>query len=252
MPDANPCIPWYQSWFGEAYKTLYPHRDAEEAARQIAFLTRACGAEAHWRILDVGCGMGRHLAALHAQGYPQASGIDLSATLLRDARGAGHAVARADMRRLPFGRDRFDLIVSLFTSFGYFAKSTEDLETLAGFDACLKPAGYLFIDLPNREHVVNNLVAHDERNIGDVTVVQERRIEYHADGDQVVKRIEMRHAEGATQVFEERVRLYDFSHMQKTCEDLGLRLLQTFGDEAGAAFSPSQSPRMALLLQRAG
>jgi SAM-dependent methyltransferase len=242
--------PWYQTWFGEAYKTLYPHRDAEQAHQQVAFVTRAAAAQPLWSILDIGCGMGRHLEAFRAQGYSQAIGIDLSATLLRDARALQCAVARADMRHLPFSPGRFDLVVSLFTSFGYFAKSTEDLEALAGFGECLKPAGYLFIDLPNREHVVKHLVARDERILDLITLVQERRVESHADGDQVVKRIEMRQPDGHAQVFEERVRLYGYAQIEKAVDDCGLRIVRIFGDEAGAAFDPAESPRMALLLQR--
>jgi SAM-dependent methyltransferase len=242
--------PWFQTWFGEAYKTLYPHRDAEQAHQQVAFVTRAASAQPGWSILDIGCGMGRHLEALRTQGYSQAIGIDLSATLLRDARALQCAVARADMRRLPFSPGRFDLIMSLFTSFGYFAKSTEDLEALAGFGDCLKPAGYLFLDLPNREHVVKNLVARDERILDLITWVQERRVESHADGDQVVKRIEMRHAQGVSQTFEERVRLYGYVQIEKAAQDCGLRIVQAFGDESGAPFHPGESPRMALLLQR--
>ncbi len=242
--------PWYQTWFGEAYKTLYPHRDADEARGQIRFLTQAIACQSHWKILDVGCGNGRHLAAFHELGLKHAVGLDLSATLLRDARLAGHAVTRGDMRRLPFPSGYFDLIASLFTSFGYFAKSDQDWEALHGFAERLKPGGYLFLDLPNREHVLANLVTRDERQIDSIQVVQERRVEAHADGDQVVKRILMHAADGSTEVFEERVRLYGQSHLEAAAAKCGLQIQRLFGDEKGGDYHPDQSPRMAMLFRR--
>lgn len=242
--------PWYRNWFGEAYKALYPHRDACEAREQILFLTRAVACQPHWNILDVGCGNGRHLTAFHELGHKHAVGLDLSATLLRDARQAGHAVTRGDMRRIPFPSGYFDLIASLFTSFGYFAKSEQDLQALNGFAEGLKPGGYLFLDLPDREHVLAHLVASDERQIDTIHVLQERRVERHADGDQVVKRIRLLAADGSEQVFEERVRLYEQSRLEAAAAPFGLQIQRLFGDEKGGDYSPGRSPRMAMLFRR--
>jgi SAM-dependent methyltransferase len=244
--------PWYSLWFGETYKTLYPHRDSAEARHQIQFLLQATGCQPDWRILDIGCGAGRHLAAFAAAGFPHSHGVDLSAILLKDASTAGHSVARADMRCLPFRPGYFNLIASLFTSFGYFAKSEEDLATLAGFADRLKPGGYLFLDLPDRAHVLANLVPRDERQLNAITMVQERTIETHDDGDQVVKRIHLRNAAGNTEIFEERVRLYDLAVLEKAAQARQLHITQIFGDEKGAPYRPGLSSRMALLLRRQG
>ena len=48
--------PWFNRWFGEAYKRLYPHRDFKEAELQVAFVLRELPVTFKWRILDVGCG----------------------------------------------------------------------------------------------------------------------------------------------------------------------------------------------------
>ncbi len=93
---------WYQEWFGEEYLELYAHRDEEEARQQVAFFHRVCGS-LEGPVLDLACGMGRHVQELQTLGY-RTVGCDLSFILLRTGiREYGPmALARADMRRLPF------------------------------------------------------------------------------------------------------------------------------------------------------
>jgi ubiquinone/menaquinone biosynthesis C-methylase UbiE len=65
------------------------------------------------KVLDVGCGEGRFCRMLRTHGV-DAVGIDSTPALIaaaraRDARGA---YLQATAERLPFGRERFDLVVS--------------------------------------------------------------------------------------------------------------------------------------------
>ena len=125
---------WFERWFGEEYKALYPHRDEAQAATQVGAVARAAKALPAWRILDVGCGAGRHLRALRQAGLT-AFGADLSPVLIRDARLSGLNVCRADMRRLPFRDQAFQLVTCFFTSFGYFATAEEDAKSQEKFES---------------------------------------------------------------------------------------------------------------------
>lgn len=246
---------WFQRWFGDEYKRLYPHRDGMQAKAQTDALLAAVHrvrlaspASAHppLEVLDIGCGAGRHLAALRARDDVRAFGLDLSRVLLRDARRAGLTVARADMRKLPVADGRFDLVASFFTSFGYFATAAEDEATLGEFTRVTRPGGFLFLDLPNKEFVVRDLVPADE------TVLPGRRVEMTRtlEGDVVVKRIVIVFDDGETEYHEERVRLYDFAALTPVLERAGLDVIDTLGDEYGAPFDLGASPRMSLLLRR--
>lgn len=235
---------WFERWFGEDYKALYPHRDEQQADGQVRALVEACSAPTSWRILDVACGPGRHLRSFRKRGFEKACGVDLSAVLLRDARNTGLAVARADMRRLPFADGTFDLLTCFFTSFGYFATRDEDASVLRGFARAIRTGGCMFLDLQNPVPVMRDLVPRDTQIIAGETVVVERVLE----GDQVVKRI---HCSGGDKVYEERVRLYSLSSLDPVLRNLNLSLLRIFGDENGAEFSSETSPRMSLLLRRA-
>jgi SAM-dependent methyltransferase len=243
---------WFHRWFNDAYKRLYPHRDEREAGAQARFVTCALPVTPAWRILDVGCGAGRHLDWFRKHGFPHCYGLDLSLPLLRDARAAGEAVARADMRHIPFRPGGFDLVTSFFTSFGYFATFGEDVEALAQMVSLLKPGGFLFLDLINKPHLLRNLVPEDRRSVEGSEVAQRRRIEGPADGPGtvVVKEIEIRRPDGSLESYQERVRLYGFDEMPALAARFGLGLEATYGDETGAPYLNDASPRMALLYRK--
>lgn len=249
-------VPWFKRWFGEHYKRLYPHRDMREAEGQVAPLLAALPVTSAWRILDVGCGSGRHLEVLGAKGYPHAAGMDLSLPLLRDARARGLPVARADMRHLPFRPGGFDLVTSFFTSFGYFATFEEDVHAMAQFVSVLKPGGYLFLDLINAAHLRRTLVASDCRQVDGAEVEQRRRVEseeragFGRRGEVVVKDIHIRRPGAPMERYQERVRLYGHEEMLDLGARRGLAHLHTYGDERGGPWHPGTSARMALLFRR--
>lgn len=136
---------WYQEWFAEEYLELYSHRDEEEARQQVAFFRKECG-EIEGPVLDLACGSGRHIQELEALGY-RAIGSDLSFTLLRTGirEYGAMPLARADMRRMPFGDGVFGGLVNFFTSFGYFSEEDENLQVIREMARVLAPdAPFLF------------------------------------------------------------------------------------------------------------
>ena len=77
-------------------------------------------------------------------------GLDLSAALLRVARGVtGAPLVRADMRALPVRPASMDLTVNLFTSFGYFERDAEHAAALGEMVATVRPRGWFVIDFLN-------------------------------------------------------------------------------------------------------
>jgi SAM-dependent methyltransferase len=247
-------VPWFRSWFGEEYLHLYPHRDQDEADQAVALLLRQPGTRlgpgagpGPRRVLDLGCGAGRHLRALAAAGL-RPVGMDLSLPLLREARNTapGCPRVRGDMRHLPFADSSFDIVTSFFTSFGYFDSDAEDRKVLAEMNRVLEPDGRILLDFLNAEQVRATLEPRDERMVDGKLVVQLRRLV--DDGRRVEKRIRIR-GKGVEEDFVERVRLYDAAELEELLGAVGLRVEARFGDYGGGP-PAAAAPREILLACR--
>jgi len=230
---------WFEEWFGEEYLQLYPHRDEAEAERAVALVARATGLRPGWRVLDVGCGAGRHARAFRAAGAC-CIGLDLSHTLLQVARRITDApLVRADMRALPIRPGSMDLTVSLFTSFGYFDRDEEHAGALRQMVDTLRPGGWFVIDFLNASEVRGRLVAREKVAVrgGDVDVTRS----VSPDGHYVCKTIVT--PNGRT--FVERVRLFEVTEIDAMLGEAGIEVRHRFGDYDAAPLRAG-SPRTIL------
>lgn len=170
--------PWFDAAFGPAYDRLYPHRNDEDAARDVErVLARNLSPEA--RTLDLCCGNGRHLEHLRAARFGRTVGLDRSAHLLSHARarlGESARLVRGDIRHLPFADGAFDAVFNFFTSFGYFEDDEEHEGVLREVVRVLAPAGVFHLDHIDREHLERTLVAHSEEQRGQTLVRIQRRL----------------------------------------------------------------------------
>jgi SAM-dependent methyltransferase len=218
---------WFEEWFGEEYLHLYPHRDDADAGRVVGLLTRVLPWRHGWRVLDVACGAGRHLAALERAGAVP-YGFDLSAALLRRAAElTTRPLVRADMRCLPFRPRSMDLAVNLFTSFGYFAADEEHTDALGQMLATVRPGGWFVIDFLNAEQVRASLVPNETVRYGELTAQVRRQIS--PDHRFVHKTIDL--ADGRR--FEERVRLLGPAELERMIVAHGATIAGRYGDYAG-------------------
>jgi SAM-dependent methyltransferase len=130
----------------EYYDLLYEAtKDYDAEGAIIAQLIRAAAPKAR-RVLDVGCGTGKHAAALEAHGYA-VDGVDLEPAFVATAasRCPQGKFTAGDMTNLALPQ-RYDAILCLFSAIGY-AHTPELLQrTLNGMAAHLEPNGVVIID----------------------------------------------------------------------------------------------------------
>ena len=122
-------------------------------ANEVAFLVDALGLEPGMRVLDVGCGPGRHSRALGALGI-EVHGIDISERFIGIAQldaPAGVTFERLDARALPFVEE-FDAVISLCQGAfglaggaGSVPMGDPDATVLDGMAAALRPGGRLAV-----------------------------------------------------------------------------------------------------------
>jgi SAM-dependent methyltransferase len=235
---------WFEEWFGEDYVALYPHRNEAEAERAVGLIARTIGARPVRRILDLACGSGRHAKYLGAKWWT--SGLDLSEVLLRIARGNNSParLVRGDIRELPYRDSAFDLVVNLFTSFGYFETDLEHELVIRDLARVIAPHGTFVIDYLNADAVRARLVPYDERNIGGRVVEQRREITDA--GRFVVKHISLRNED---REFIERVRLFTRQELEEMFNRAGFRIETAYGDYGGESLTET-SPRVILFARR--
>jgi SAM-dependent methyltransferase len=234
---------WYQEWFGEEYLELYAHRDENEARQQVAFFRDQAG-PVPGPVLDLACGMGRHIQELQKLGY-RAVGCDLSYTLLRTGMREYGAmpVARADMRHLPYCDGVFSALVNFFTSFGYFESDDENLQVVREMARVLEPGAPFLFDYLNVHRELEKLVQRESLD----TPMGVVRIERWFDGAErsFNKRIQI-----GEKRYLERVRGYDLDEVSSMFDSCQLMIRAAFGDFDGSGYSPT-SPRLILVGSRA-
>jgi SAM-dependent methyltransferase len=233
--DTKQTREWFRDWFGEEYLALYPHRDEAEAEKAVGLYLNTVP-PGDVRVLDLACGAGRHLRELRRVGV-QAVGLDLSAVLLREVRKSDPnlSIVRGDMRDLPFADSSFGGLTSFFTSFGYFGTVEEDRVVIDQIRRVLSKGGTFMLDFFNARRVRAELVPRDIKWFGARRVTQTRSIV----GDMVVKRIVIDAGASSESVreFEERVRLYEPSHLESMLREQGLDAEHRFGDYVGSVFT---------------
>ncbi len=200
-----------------------------EVGRILEVLQLPIGA----RILDVPCGQGRHSALMAEAGY-QVDGLDYSAHLLRHARAAGPArpgraprYRRGDMRALP--REwtaRFDAVVNVATSFGFFAHPADDARTLQQFARALRPGGLLVWHGANRDGVMARFLSRDWWPTSDGALIGHRRRFDPLSGVLTVDTAWRGPAGSGERSY--RLRLYTATRLAEMLADVGLIVEQAF------------------------
>ncbi len=129
---------------GEAYLRYSFTKGTEQ---EVDFLVDALGLAPGMRVLDVGCGPGRHAHSLGARGI-RVHGVDISERFVAIATAAavpGTTFERLDARRLAFDDAGFDAAVSLCQgAFGLVGPGPDE-EVLAGMVRAVRPGGRLAV-----------------------------------------------------------------------------------------------------------
>jgi SAM-dependent methyltransferase len=140
---------WFEALADHMGPAYLRYSFTKGTVKEIDALVERLGIEPGIRILDVGCGPGRHSNELGRRGF-EVHGVDISRTFLDVAAAEappGVTYERHDARHLPF-RQEFDLVISICQgAFGLAGgpgagpSLDPDLEILAGMARAVRPGG---------------------------------------------------------------------------------------------------------------
>jgi SAM-dependent methyltransferase len=135
---------WFEGVADHLGRAYLRYSFTKGTAQEVEFLVGALHLEPGMRVLDVGCGPGRHALALAARGI-EVVGIDISERFIAiatedTAAGAPATFRRLDARTLDYDTD-FDAAISLCQGAFGLVGPASDGDVLAGMAAAIRPGG---------------------------------------------------------------------------------------------------------------
>jgi len=238
---------WFATWFNSPYyHILYKNRNEKEAENFINRLIGHLGLPKKSRALDLACGKGRHSLQLHKSGF-KVIGIDLSKESITHAKQHEREDLEffvSDMRTLSWS-NYFDVVVNLFTSFGYFHNTEDDQKTISSVANALKPNGLFVFDFLNAVKVENNLVANEEKTIDGIRFQINREVENGI----IVKQIRI--TDGKSEhYFKEEVDALNLSTLESYLKNAELTVVDVYGNYQLEKFNEQVSDRLIIIAKK--
>lgn len=219
---------------------------AEDTPRQVDFLEREMPIAPGARVLDLGCGHGRHANELARRGH-QVMGVDLVMGFLdvarAEARAEGLAVdyALGDARGLGV-RGAFDNAVCLFDAFG-FLDDEGNQEHLHAAATALVSGGSLLLDVRNRDWIARSILPVTVLDKGEDMMIDRHAFD-SATGRLVDRRTYVRGGAARTVTFS--IRLYSLSELTMMLRAVGLTVERSWGGWDGGPVSLARNRLMVL------
>ena len=237
---------WFKNWFdSKYYHILYKDRGVEEATIFIDNIICKIKPNKKDFFLDLGCGAGRHSIYLNKKGF-YVDGIDLSKESLDAATPNEneklHFFLR-DMRNIK-EKKKYNYILNLFTSFGYFKQEKDNQLVINGVSQALKKNGIFVIDFLNTNYCLKKLVKNEKKIIEN----QEFNITRWHNKEFLFKKIKFKE-NGKTRIYTERIQLLKKEDIINLCENEKLKLINSFGDYHLNKFD-EKSERLILLFKK--
>ena len=234
---------WYASWFNTPYyHLLYKDRNHREAALFMNKLTAHLKLQKNDSILDLACGKGRHSKYLYKQGF-DVTGVDLSEESIAFAKQYEQPGLQFEVHDmcLPYPK-KFDAVLNLFTSFGYFQKEEDNLRTIQSIKSELKPNGSAVIDFLNVDLAIKKLIPKEEKRIGNIVF----HIEKYVEDGHIIKKIDFED-QGKHYHFVERVKALTLEDFNCYFNNANVQLKDIFGNYHLNNFDKNTSERLILI-----
>lgn len=236
---------WFQSWFNTPYyHILYKKRNYKEAERFLKNLIAYLNINKNHTILDLACGKGRHSFFLNSLGY-NVTGVDLSTQSILEASKNKNERLKFmihDMR-LPL-ESKYDVILNMFTSFGYFDSIDDNFKVLKTVKNSLKKDGIGVIDFMNSNYVINHLVPQNNVEIDGVQFDIKRNFK---DGI-ITKTIHVKDGNKISK-YEERVRAFNQQDFFDMISKTNLNFVECFGNYNLEPYNEQSSDRLILIFK---
>lgn len=237
--------------FDEDYLYFYEQLLTDEQSdREVDLLWSLLELEPGMQVLDLACGHGRIANRLARRGA-RVTGLDATPLFLERARedaargGVRVDYIEGDMRSPPW-EERYDVVISWFTSFGYF-DDDGNRAVLAGAERALRPGGRLLLDLNHLTGLLRQLRPTEVTERDDAFAIDRREYDVST-GRFETERTIVRG--GSVRRFSFAVRAFTFVELREWLWGSGFEGVEGFGRD-GAPLTLDHS-RMVIVASKSG
>jgi D-alanine-D-alanine ligase len=219
----------------------------------VDFVLAHAAIPAGGRLLDVGCGPGRHSLELVRRGY-RVLGIDPSAAMLAVARQGASGIipppkfrqARAQVFQLSDDEPPFDAAICLFTSLGQIDEQGENTSLVYNVFEALRPGAKFIIEVPQRKWVLKNL--ETSQRFGTDTHYTDIQRVLDTQGKSVSETFTVVSL-GEQKTFLLRYRLFERETLNALLENAGFQVPMIYGGYDASVLTP-ESPIMLAIARK--
>ncbi len=173
---------WHEQdvFWETVYPILFTERRLSDASAEADKIISLLRIEPGANMLDLCCGVGRHSLELARRGF-NVVGVDRTQFYLgkaakqTEADGLNVEFVQCDMRDF-CRRDAFNVVLNLYTSFGYFEDPEEDHRVVRNVYHSLKSGGLFLIETMGKEVLARIFLERNWREEDGMIILEERKL----------------------------------------------------------------------------
>lgn len=253
---------WWKSFFKPiTSEVMFKPRQGKQTLLEVDEVLKQLGNRKNLEILDLCCGEGRHSVLFAKKGH-KVFGLDFTGNFLKVARSSAMKArlqikfVKGDMKMTSsyFHKGEFDAVVSLYNSFGYFDKRSNDFKTLKEVSKVLKPGGFFIINTINGSGAKTRLekpmsMGYEiSKNLFmiDKAYLDFKKMRTHSNWTVVDAR------KKKTSIFRGSFQqnVYTHQEMKKMLNRAGFKIIKTWGILQGGSFDEQKSWHQTVMVQK--
>lgn len=168
---------WWKKFFKNHYWNIYQNKLTERLSKkEVNFIYETLNLSEESTVLDLCGGHGRIAIPLAQKGV-NVHILDFNKDFLdsaqkkADEKDVNIETCKSDMREIPYS-NKFDAVINIYTSFGYFKSEKENLKVLKEVNKSLKSSGLFLIDVQNGKWIEKNHSPKMQEQHGSKTIIK--------------------------------------------------------------------------------
>lgn len=228
----------------------FPQRVIDHAEEEVKELIDLADLKEDMKVLDLCCGVGRHTIEFAKRGF-DVTGVDKTDNYLEKARERAEEDSldiefiKEDMRKFKRAEE-YDLILNLFTSFGYFEDEEENIKVLENVHTTLKTGGKFILDVMGKEIIARIFEGKDWHEIEKGYQLEEKHVE--KDWSWLMNKRTIITEDGKRE-YDVSHRLYSAKELKHMLEKVGFDTIEVYGNYSGEPYD-EKADRLVVIAEK--